>query len=240
MGKKVVLLLTGTINPNNMSFTKLQDADSRKIQYIDAIRFWLKKVDLPIVFVENSNTSIASYFKAEIAADRLELLHFQGNDYTRNLGKGYGELLCLEHANCQSRHIREADFIFKVTGRHKILNFAAFYNQFVSCPDISVMVNFYGFLKNCDSRFFGYLPALVSDYLIHYKDVVNDSKDIYFETILSNSVHKAIADGYKFRPFRSLPRIQGSSGTFGIKYKSNYFSWLRHNTEYRFKQSVLK
>ncbi len=240
MGKKVVLLLTGTINPNNMSFTKLQDADSRKAQYIDAIRFWLKKSDLPVVFVENSDTSIASYFEPETASGRLELLHFQGNNYTRKLGKGYGELTILEYANCHSRWIKEADFVFKVTGRHKILNFDTFYAQFMGSPDISVMVNFYGFLKNCDSRFFGYIPSFLPDYLIHYKDVVNDSNEIYFETILSNSVHEAIADGYKFRPFQNLPRIQGSSGTFGIRYKSNFFSWFRHNTEYRFKQSIFK
>ena len=238
MGKQVVLLLTGTVNPNNMSFTKLLDVDSRKAQYLEAIRFWLKKVDVPIVFVENSGYSLASYFEKEIAANRLEMLDFEGNNYTRNLGKGYGELLILEYAYLHSKKVREADFIFKVTGRHRILNFSSFLKQYEQYSDMHVMVKFYGFLKNCDSRFFGFVPSFIPDYLVNYKDVVNDSKDIFFENILS--VHQAIASGYNFRPFKTLPRLQGSSGTFGVKYNSNYFSWLRHNTEYLLKHSIFK
>lgn len=240
MGKQVVLLLTGTVNPNNMSFTKLLDADSRKAQYIDAIKFWLKTIELPIVFVENSGCSLAPFFKDEIAADKLEVLDFEGNNYTRHLGKGYGELLILEYAYHHSKRIREADFIFKVTGRHKILNFSSFQKQYEHCSDIQIMVNFYGFLKNCDSRFFGFIPSFIPDYLVNYKDVVNDSKDIYFENILSYSVLQAIVKGYNFRPFNNLPRVQGSSGTFGIKYNSTYLSWLRHNTEYLVKHTIFK
>ena len=156
MGKQVVLLLTGTVNPNNMSFTKLLDADSRKAQYLEAIRFWLKRVDVPIVFVENSGYSLAPFFEKEIAANKLEMLDFEGNNYTRNLGKGYGELLILEYAYLHSKKIREADFIFKVTGRHRILNFSSFLKQYKQCSDIHIMVKFYGYLKNCDSRFFGF------------------------------------------------------------------------------------
>ncbi|MBE7170898.1 MAG: hypothetical protein INR73_09930 [Williamsia sp.] len=240
MGKKVVLLLTGTVNPNNMAFTKLQDVESRKAQYIDAIRFWIKKVDLPIVFVENSGYDLSHVFEEEVASGRLQILSFQGNNYARHLGKGYGELLILEHAYKNSAIVQQADFIFKVTGRHKILNFSTFLNQYLKCPDTHLIVNFYRFLTNCDSRFFGFVPSFIPDYLIHYQDVVNDSKDIFFEGILACAALQAISKGHNFRPLENLPRIKGSSGTFGFKYNSNYLSWLRHNTSYLLTQSIFK
>lgn len=240
MGKQVVVLLTGTVNPNNMAFTKLLDVETRKAQYIEAITFWLKKVSLPIVFVENSGYDFTPSFEKEVAEKRLQVLNFQGNNYDKNLGKGYGELMCLQYAYEHAACISKADFIFKITGRHKLLNFDTFMNQYQNYPDLHLMLNFYKFLTNCDSRFFGFVPSFLPDYLIHYKDVVNDSKHIYFEGILACAALQAVSKGYNFRPLENLPRIKGISGTFGRKYNSSYLSWLRHNTSYLLTQSVFK
>ncbi|ULT28283.1 hypothetical protein KUH03_17840 [Sphingobacterium sp. E70] len=69
------LLLTGCILPNGMVLTALQDAEMRKHQYIDAIRFYLRATDLPIVFAENSGTDISSAFDAD-EKKRIEFITF--------------------------------------------------------------------------------------------------------------------------------------------------------------------
>lgn len=54
--------MTACVDPQGMSNTILQDKDLRKQQYIEALDFYLTKTDLPIVFVENSNTDFSNLF----------------------------------------------------------------------------------------------------------------------------------------------------------------------------------
>ena len=58
--------MTACVDPQGMSNTILQDKDLRKQQYIEALDFYLTKTDLPIVFVENSNTVFSNLFKRYI------------------------------------------------------------------------------------------------------------------------------------------------------------------------------
>ena len=227
MAKDLVLLLTGTIDPNNMAFTKLLDIESRRSQYIDAIRFWLKQVDFPIVFVENSGNDLGQVFAQEISAGKMLIYTFDGNNYDREIGKGYGELLCIEYAYKNCELIRKAGFIFKVTGRHKVLNFNSFVKQVEGEPEINILVNFYGFLKNCDSRVFGFTPLFIPDFLLKQKETLNDSNWVFFENALCIAALEAISKDYHFRPLNEVARISGSSGTLGISYNSSYLSWLK-------------
>ena len=52
--KNITLLLTACINPNGMSYTVLQDPNERKIQYEEALNYYLTKTKCKIVFVENT------------------------------------------------------------------------------------------------------------------------------------------------------------------------------------------
>lgn len=235
MNKNIVLLLTGTINPNNMIMTELQNIEVRKNEYINALRFWLKYTDIPIVFVENSNTDISIHFINEVINGRLEMITFDGNNYDRKLGKGYGELLCLEYAYSFSKFISQCSFIFKVTGRYKVLNFKIFFENYLAEDTINIMADFKWNLSFVDSRFFGFSKVFINDYLINYKSMVNDSEGIYFEHILSKAVLNYIANDHIYRPFVTLPRIEGYSGSTGAKYKSNYFHWLRYKYKYYIK-----
>ncbi|MEO6915222.1 MAG: hypothetical protein ABI151_05765 [Chitinophagaceae bacterium] len=233
MARNFVLLLTGTIDPDNMAFTKLLDKDSRRAQYLDAIRFWLEKIDFPIVFVENSGNDLSAEFSKEIAERRIGVYTFNGNEYNREIGKGYGEMLCIEHAFQHSPEIKNAGFIFKATGRHKVLNFETYRKQVAEDEEINLLINFYGFLKNCDSRFFGFSPDFVPRFLSKHKGNLNDSDWVFFENVLSSAALEAIAQEYNFRPLREYLRIDGSSGTLGIKYNSGYLSWFKNNLGYK-------
>lgn len=235
MNKSVVVLLTGTINANNMAFTQLQDAELRKNQYVEAIRFWTKLSGITVVFVENSSADLSSYFQKEIETGLLELLSFNGNEFDRSLGKGYGELKCLEFAYRNSRFIKYADFVFKSTGRYKLLNFSSFLDTYTTDPNVNLLVDFKWNLTFCDSRFFGFAPAFIPDFLLKFESIVNDSKGIYFEHILCKAALTAIANDYIFKPLATLPRIEGYSGSSGAKYNSNFLHWFRYKFEYNLK-----
>lgn len=235
MDKKVAILLTGTVKPDNMTHTKIQDAEIRMNQYIDSIRFWLRTAKLPVIFVENSDTNLSQSFKQEIAKGSLEVLSFDGNNFDKRLGKGYGELNCLEYALANSKFYDDADFIFKITGRYKVLNFINFFKNYTLTPDIDLIVDFKWNLSFCDSRFFGFVPSFINDFLLDYRSIINDSNGIFFEHILAKASLTAIANGYNFKPLVTLPRIEGYSASSGVKYNSNYLHWLRYKFNYDLK-----
>jgi hypothetical protein len=184
-------------------------------------------VNFPIVFVENSANDLSAHFQKEIAEERLLMHSFDGNSYDRALGKGYGELSCIETAFEQFEVLRNAGFVFKVTGRHKVLNFERYVKQVNDDAEIDLLVNFYGFLKYCESRIFGFVPRFIPEYLLATKATLNDTDWVFFENALSAASLRALAAEYNFRPLAELPRVSGSSGTLGMNYNSNYFSWIK-------------
>jgi hypothetical protein len=227
-----VLLLTGCINPNGMNFTSIQSAEIRLQHYLGAINFYLQQTSLKILFVENSGYDISNHLLPFIDQGRLEILTFDGNDYDKSLGKGYGEMLIIAHALEHSTFVKNATFVFKITGRHKILNINTFINQYYSTPGIEIFADLLGKLSFADSKFFGatvdfykfFLPKLT---------IINDSKNITFEDALGQAIHEAIAAGYKFSFFNSFPRCSGVSGTTSKKYDDSWLTWFKSNLKYK-------
>lgn len=87
----IVLLLTACVNPNGMSHTVLTDCSERQSQYEQALRWYLENTNFKIVLCENSQTDFSANFNSYINEDRLEFLCFDGNNFDKELGKGYGE-----------------------------------------------------------------------------------------------------------------------------------------------------
>ena len=94
----ICILMTACINPNGMAYTALQDAKEREMQYKNALYYYLEKTNVPIIFVENTSHDISTEYQRWIDNDRLEYLCFDGNNYNKELGKGYGEYLLLQYA----------------------------------------------------------------------------------------------------------------------------------------------
>lgn len=223
---KPLILLTGCIDPQNMIYTDLLNKNVRERQYIDAIEFYLCKTELPILFVENSGNDISNHFKVYETNKRIEFLTFNGNDFEKKLGKGYGEMKILEYAIAHSNFIEQTDFIFKITGRYKILNINKYIKRYNSNYNIfDIYINFKNNLSFADSRFFCATKHFFSNFLVNNKYIINDSENIYFEHVLSNAVHEFIINGYSYSGLKHYPRISGVYATKGIKYNSNWFSW---------------
>lgn len=232
-----ILFLTGCVSPNGMHFTDLQDIDERRQQYIDAINFYLTNTSARILFVENSGVDLSSNFQTEINAGRMEILTFNGNDYDRSLGKGYGEMKIIEHALKASRFLAEASFVFKVTGRYKVLNIRSFLLQHEQVPQINVIADLKLKRQYVDSRIFGCTPSFYI-YLLQYRHDVNDSQSYFFEKALFCGLLDALKSGYSYDPFKAKPRFQGISGTDNKAMKHSMLFWWPRNIKQRLKHAL--
>lgn len=213
-----VILLTACVNPKGMEQTALTDIEQRENQYIEALWYYLKTTDKKIVIVENSNSDFSAPFLTYIKEGRLEFLTFDGNNFDRKLGKGYGEMEILDYAVKNSVFIRNADYIIKITGRIIISNLnvievdinKAFKGnkQLIAC-DISF---FYTFAR---SKIFFANKNFIENYLVKSMNRINDSKKVYFENVFAKMVYKWKRNGFQLHVF-SIPVItKGQSGTTG-------------------------
>ena len=122
MKPRYVILLTACVNPGGMPFTVLTDTSERLRQYRDALNFYLRETTMPIVFCENTLCDISDDYKQYIETGRLEYITFDGNNFDKSRGKGYGEAIIMEEAFRKSAIIQPSDIIVKITGRLKVLN----------------------------------------------------------------------------------------------------------------------
>ncbi|WP_051195118.1 hypothetical protein [Pseudobutyrivibrio ruminis] len=125
--KECVILLTGTINTSSkVPFLSLSNADERRTQYIDAIRFYITKSKVKkIVFCENSGEECPPSIKQLAKNHRVdfEWITFNGNiKKTIEYGKSYGESEILDYAFETSYLLKTANYFIKITGRLLVKN----------------------------------------------------------------------------------------------------------------------
>lgn len=218
---KICVLLTATINPYNMSFTTLRDPKLRFNQYYDALSYY-SKLDLPVIFVENSNYDL-SYFKQQF--NNVEFLSFDGNKYDDRLGKGVGELNCINFALLNSRLITPESYVIKITGRLKVLNLKRIADSILG---EDIIANLKSNMKISDSRIFICKSTFLQNLNI-YKHLLNDTNGVYFEHILAKTIiHSILEKGYEYSNFKIIPQISGMSGSNGGSYNRSWLSWLSH------------
>ncbi len=228
----VVLLLTGTVNTYNKDFTLLNNPKERKESYINTIRYYLKNYNYPIVFVENSNEDVSSYFTREIEHKRLEILCFNGNNYRQEIGKGLGEMRCIEFGITHSSLITDNVFIFKITGRYKIANFRNFINFYNKHPDAELIADLTNNFTSSQSCIFGFKSFFAKNFLFQYSSILNDTNGIYFEHVLAKAVLLAISENINFYIFRYYPKIKAISGTTAKPYKKSFIYFFPRMLKY--------
>ena len=215
----IVILLTGCINPNGMSFTQLTDVNERQKQYYDAIHYYIKETNCKIIFCENSNTAINYLFDNNCDSNRLEILTFRGNQ-NKQRGKGYGEAEIIEYAFQKSDWLKEEKIVVKITGRLIINNIKQIVKSLKSEKDF-ITCSFHSDLKFADSRIICATSSFYKE-LYNKRNLINDSCGVFFEHILCSTV---LESPLPFIPFSEEPIISGVSGTTGQTYhiKSSNF-----------------
>ncbi|WP_452227731.1 hypothetical protein [Lacinutrix sp. MEBiC02404] len=219
--KSVVLLLTGTINPNSFKTLVLRDPEIRKKQYIDAISYYLQNTNYNIVFTENSGVSLKEYFKEY--ENRIEFLVYdlpKEENEANDKGKGFKELGIIDFSIKNSIKIKQADFIVKITGRLKVLNLNALVanlirnnkknHEIVSCNIFK--------LNKMDSRCFIFT-------LSFWTYLNSTGKKIDLKYSFEMALWEAVINYYNNKgTFKQLIwplRIEGVSGGFGTLYNDN-------------------
>ena len=225
--KKVCILLTATIDPKGIVFMQRSDPTVRENDYIDSIKKWIENISYSILFCENSgyNSKIEEILKGYVDR-KTEFLQFNGQDFPRELGKGYGELQTIKYAIQHSNLIKGSDYVIKVNGRYFIKNIEKIACALSSNKDVYVMADLKKELTWADSRVYAFKPSFITEYLSKFQDLINDSKGFYLEHALARAILRAISDGYKWMPLPSKPFIIGYSGTADIPYSSSKIRWL--------------
>jgi hypothetical protein len=205
----MVILLTGTINTNSCINVQRTNINDRTNDYYQNIKSLLDKTDVDIVFVENSNhdLGIISEF---LNNNRIEILQFDGNNFDRNLGKGFGERNIINYAIENSVKLKDVDYLIKLTGRYSI-NLSLFYNtlndnEFVfykKDTNLSHLFAFTGFFK---------MPKLF--WVNELSDIfMSDDPGCYIENAVAN---KLVMNNSNITYVEDIG-LEGISGTHDIK-----------------------
>jgi len=226
--KEPIILLTACINPEGAENTVLQDCEERLKQYKLALDWYLQNTTNKITFVENSGYDISPLYRNQIEKGRLEVMTFQGNDYDKSRGKGYGEALIIEYAFNNSKFINETSQIVKVTGRLIISNiktlmktsgrYQTVYIARQKIAPIGIMSISYFFIA--PSKFF-------TDFFLHKLNLIDDSKPYYFEMLLMDEICNWERKGGKWREFWLPIQVYGISGSTGLSYNHGLMNYIK-------------
>jgi hypothetical protein len=240
MKKEIIILLTGTINVSNKHYTSLSNPTERKKQYMETILYYLSNFEFPVVYIENSGIDISNEMVEQINSKRLEIISFTGNNYSAELGKGLGEMKCIEYAINHSKFISDNSFIFKITGRYKILNLKNIISQYLENTEVDILVDFTKYLKYSASAIFGFTRPFANNYLFRFNHLLNDSKNYFFEHALAQAALIAIGEGSQYALIKHYPKISAISGTTGKKYPSSFLYYFPRYLKYKIRDFILK
>ena len=206
------ILLTSTIDTNNCSYLKRDNIEDRKNDYMNSLKLWLTNTSYKIVFVENSNYDL-TFLKEKFNdySDRVEYISFDGNNYNRNLGKGYGEFDSMVYALNNSEILKDSKYFNKVTGRYYLNGIEEKLNN-ININDYNLIT----YKRKVDTF------SLPTVWFVMKKDIfldffstgipVNDSQHIYAESVFFELV-KTISDVHYLHKIG----ITGISGTANKK-----------------------
>lgn len=228
----MVILLTACVNPNGMILTKLNNQKLRLNQYKSSIRFYLENTDKQIIVVENTGYDFSNDFTQYISKQRLECLTFNGNNYNKSLGKGYGESLIIDYALKNSQFINKDNAIVKITGRYIVSNIIEILSLIKD--ESYAYVNISRIKGNflCDSRLFAAPITFFTNYFFSYQERLNDSNGFYFEHALYHSIKQWVTNKNKFKEFRYPFIFNGVTGSTGKQITNSRTSYIKSFIKY--------
>ncbi len=175
---QTVLLLTASIDPNNMPGA-ISSPCKRLSDYVKAFEFYVR--NFPginrIVFADNSGWPLHAIREAGLDnphGKKLEFLSMNENGYPRGFGKGFGEHKLIASALKCSRLIKEGRYVAKMTGRIFLANISKILDKVTEPVDMLCDFRdhpFYEMLKlpfcgrYCDTRFIVFRPDFFREHL---------------------------------------------------------------------------
>ena len=127
------VILTASIKPMNIPYLARSSPIDRLNDYKEAFVKWCKNKNAKkIVFIENSGCELDFFNEKakEFPNKKIEIISTNlNNSFPKELGKGYGEYLCLKEVFSKSKIVSETDFFCKITGRYYLKNFEDIVND---------------------------------------------------------------------------------------------------------------
>ena len=219
------LILTCTINPGDMPNLVRSDIEKRLEDYKKSFNFWsnnnyIKK----LIIIENSNYDL-TYFRnisKNISNKEIEIISSNSNNsFNKDLGKGFGQHLCLKEIFETSIIAKKTDYFIDVTGRHCVKNFNEIINHIFKC-NADIYINITDNLKFADCNIYAGNKNFYVNYLIPETKKTNDKMNNIFENCVANAVLKGVSDGMSLSNTPIYADIDGYIGTNGKKYKQNF------------------
>lgn len=220
---RVIVLMTGTINPHFPNFTNNPNPLVREVEYLKSLEYIANvrdktKIKFDIIFAENSGykSLLISDFTAKSGIDFI-----QYNDTSDiNHGKGYHEVKLIETCISKYQLVSSSNtIILKLTGRHIVKNI----NKFITYArygTYDVSANIYSRLTFADSRLFIFTLSFFP-YLMNAIDKISDRTGYYLEHALALSIFIARNNGLIWEYLNDVPAIIGYSGTSGNHFSQN-------------------
>ena len=230
--KRIVLLITASILPQEKRFLKLKEPKQRLKQYLDSLRFYIVHTNITrIVLCDNSGYEFPVENMLALArkyGKKLEIIQFIGNKEKIAVnGKGYGEGEIIEYSLQHSCLLREAKYFIKITGRIKVTNI----DKIIEKMDITkvymnkVIRNFRRPKKETeiDTILYGIPKGIYATTLADAYMSVCDKRGIYLEHVFYDRIVQNKLVIYNIPQF---PIINGVSGTLGNRYQES-IGWER-------------
>ena len=215
-----ILFLTACVNPKGMAYTKLSNPEIRLQQYKDALNWYLENTDMKILLVENSGYDFSDSYKKQIDEGRMEMLCYDGNDYDRSRGKGYGEAEIMEYGIAHSHLVEQNSEmqIIKITGRLILRNINELSQSCNKANTVYANISKDDWNGNIATSQVVMAPK---DFYCHYfltrREEINDSQCRHFEHVLYDGIVEWKKAGGRHRMFWTPPKLEGMSGTHGTK-----------------------
>jgi len=219
----MTLLLLCTFDDSGIINSKRSNVNDRINDYICSFKKWFNNNYFKkIIIIENSgyhsdkiNDLILQYSNNTL----IEFIQFKGQDFDRNLGKGYGVYISLKYLLNNSEYLFKSDKLVIITGRYYITNF----RKIIENPKYDLISDFQKNLSYAFNPILFCTTDFLNKYLLNELIYSNDFNGVHYEHCLSKSVHKAISDGIKWSLPKEVPLIDGISGTSNSPYYRNLF-----------------
>lgn len=236
-------MLHATVDVRGVALVKRDDPRERFADYRQALKRWVTRDDFDkLVFVENSGYDISELRaiadESSLDKDSVEFLSFDGQDFPRELGKGYGETLNFDYVLNNSKILSEDDMFVRSNGRYYVENIDAFFEALQ--PPTDVLTEFHQYLTYADVTILGGTVDFFRRYIVPHGWEVNDSKGYYMEHAYARAVHRALADGMVWRPFPEPPSVIGFSGTENVRKKDNVVARTGRRLRHKLRRRVFQ
>jgi hypothetical protein len=232
---EVALVLTSSIDVKGMTSSSRPDPKERERDYAGTLKYYLNEHPdfRRIVFIENSGwplDRLKSLAEQENPhRKQVEFISLSCNDFPRELGKSYGEMLLLDQGLAQSRVAAEVRYLTKITGRLYLMNVTQLLGAVRRPFEFMVDLRDHGLYemvgsKNCgrfsDTRCVVTTPAFYDEALRGKYVTLNEEKGRFIENLLYDVAKDPKFMGRTIRRFPVEPDFRGVAGHLNKNYGS--------------------